>query len=1045
MVLTTVPSSSSTPATLVAAIASSKPRRFNSQYHYFKEDGHRIFDCPKKKAKDALMANASYSSKPPAADCSSTSLSSLSTAKIEAIVIQVISRTSTALSISTVTHRKYLNPVPLIYTADGSLMSVSHFGHVSTPTLFVPNTYVVANLSLNLLFVGQLVESGFILTFSHKRYDMQDPKTGQLVGTGQKIGCLFELTSLHLPSSCSPQSLSVAVSSSVWHSSLGHTSLSRVQSLASSGYLDPARISTKGGSYYFVIFVDDYSGYTLIYLLHDRTGLLNAFRDFKQIIKTQFHRTIKVFRSDNAMECTSASFLEELQEAGTLSHRSCLYTSQQNGRVKLFGCACFVLLPPHEHTKLKPRSRLCYFLGYGIEHKDYRCYDSIAKRLRVSRHVQFWEHEVFTNIFPLSSDCLSYSLIFIDPAIDLSLDFSFNVGHVSSSGDHSTPISHETGSSDDYAIASTPLESSDLDVRRSSRVRAPPMHLNNYYYFSILDSLHEPRNYRETCSDPVWQQAMSEELDVLYKTILGIWLTCLLERLALLRSLALTTRRHLPLLLVLPPSVLFWLSPLHIDGLYFKRMSRMPSYMMIWLRRFICSLLQGTLILSIRSVVSDEHYMGLSKLLVLCLPSSAPLLHNLGLLLAPMILLFLLHFEMKDLGSLSYFLGLEVSPTTDGYSLTQAKYASDLLTHAGLTDCKIANSPLEPNIKLCPTDGELLPDSIHYRRLVGSLIYLTVTRPDIAYAVHLVSQFMSAPRDPFDRRSTTGFLFLLGDSLISSRSKKQTVVVRSSTEAKYRALVDTISNLLWLLQDMGVLGVPQPSSTPLYCDNHSAIQIAHNDVFSERTKHIEIDCHFVRHHLQEGMFRLLSVPSADQLADIFTKAHPLGHHRSLVVLGCFDADLLIGEYDVLEPSAVGVNQDNSTHTMSIINHLQFMLQTLCGNAKPKEASGKIVSLGYFFNFSNTSFSLLYNPDCVGNDTLSDGLSCINLQNDITYSSMHVYIGTKRCNINEDSSMLWHRRLRHISTDRIKRLVNDGILSTLDFTDFDTCVDCIKGK
>ncbi|XP_057952398.1 uncharacterized mitochondrial protein AtMg00810-like [Malania oleifera] len=94
-------------------------------------------------------------------------------------------------------------------------------------------------------------------------------------------------------------------------------------------------------------------------------------------------------------------------------------------------------------------------------------------------------------------------------------------------------------------------------------------------------------------------------------------------------------------------------------------------------------------------------------------------------------------FEMKDLSSLHYFLGLEVSPTFNRYSLTQAKYASDPLTRAGLTDCKITYSLPEPNIKLHPANGELLPYVTRYRQLVGSLIYLTVTRPYIAYAEHL--------------------------------------------------------------------------------------------------------------------------------------------------------------------------------------------------------------------------------------------------------------------------------------------------------------------
>jgi hypothetical protein len=104
------------------------------------------------------------------------------------------------------------------------------------------------------------------------------------------------------------------------------------------------------------------------------------------------------------------------------------------------------------------------------------------------------------------------------------------------------------------------------------------------------------------------------------------------------------------------------------------------------------------------------------------------------------------HFEMKDLGTLSYFLGLEVTSSSDGYYLSQAKYAFDLLSKADLTDSKTVSTPLELNVKLNTIDGEPLFDATLYQQLVGGLIYLTVTRPDLAYAVHLVSQFMSAPR-----------------------------------------------------------------------------------------------------------------------------------------------------------------------------------------------------------------------------------------------------------------------------------------------------------
>ena len=195
-------------------------------------------------------------------------------------------------------------------------------------------------------------------------------------------------------------------------------------------------------------------------------------------------------------------------------------------------------------------------------------------------------------------------------------------------------------------------------------------------------------------------------------------------------------------------------------------------------------------------------------------------------------------FEMKDLGHLNYFLGLEIIHSTDELYLTQAKYASELLSRAGLTDSKTVDTSVELNAHLTPSGGKPLSNPSLYRRLVGSLVYLTVTRPDISYAVHQVSQYLSAPRsthyaailhilrylkgtlfhglfysaqsplvlrafsdadwagDPTYRRSTTGYCFLLSSSLISWRSKKQTFVARSSTEAEYHALADTTSELL---------------------------------------------------------------------------------------------------------------------------------------------------------------------------------------------------------------------------------------------------------
>ncbi|GFY92952.1 hypothetical protein Acr_08g0013480 [Actinidia rufa] len=267
-----------------------------------------------------------------------------------------------------------------------------------------------------------------------------------------------------------------------------------------------------------------------------------------------------------------------------------------------------------------------------------------------------------------------------------------------------------------------------------------------------------------------------------------------------------------------------------------------------------------------------------------------------------------------------YKIKTQADGTIDRY-LSQTKYASDLLSRAGLTDNKTVDTLLENNVRINTSDGEPLSDPTLYRQLVGSLIYLTDTRPDISHAMHIVSQFMSAPRsihyatalrilryvkgfhglhfssrssltlraysdadwvdDPTNRRSTTGYCFFLGNSLISWRSKKQFVVARSSTEAEYHALADATSKLLWLRWLIQDLGIDSPFIV-LHCDNHSAIQIAHNDVFHKRTKYIENDYYFIHHHLQQGVLHLVPVRSIYQPADLFTKTHPTNRFRDLL-------------------------------------------------------------------------------------------------------------------------------------------------------------------
>ncbi|XP_061366238.1 uncharacterized mitochondrial protein AtMg00810-like [Gastrolobium bilobum] len=274
------------------------------------------------------------------------------------------------------------------------------------------------------------------------------------------------------------------------------------------------------------------------------------------------------------------------------------------------------------------------------------------------------------------------------------------------------------------------------------------------------------------------------------------------------------------------------------------------------------------------------------------------------------------HFKLKDLGNLKYFLGLEIARAQKGIFLSQRHYTLQLLEDTGFLACKPASVPMDPRLQLNAKDGELLTDPSQFRRLIGRLLYLTLSRPDITFAVHKLSQFMSQPRTthlqaahhllrylkgrpgqgvlfsssssmqlkafsdadwggcPDSRKSVTGFCIFLGDSMISWKAKKQTTVSRSSAEAEYRALAATAAELCWLAQLLQEIGFKLNSPAALFCDNQAAVHIASNPTFHERTKHIEIDCHFVRDQVASGIIKLLPIRSHLQLADIFTKSLP---------------------------------------------------------------------------------------------------------------------------------------------------------------------------
>ncbi|WVZ74588.1 hypothetical protein U9M48_022752, partial [Paspalum notatum var. saurae] len=251
-------------------------------------------------------------------------------------------------------------------------------------------------------------------------------------------------------------------------------------------------------------------------------------------------------------------------------------------------------------------------------------------------------------------------------------------------------------------------------------------------------------------------------------------------------------------------------------------------------------------------------------------------------------------FEMSMIGELTFFLGFQIKQLREGTFIYQEKYKRDLLKRFKMDDCKPIETPMATNTKLDPDESGIKVDQTLYRSMIGSLLYLCASRPDIMFSVCLCARFQADPKESHltavkrilrylkhtpsiglwypkgasfellgytdsdfagcrvERKSTSGGCYLLGRSLVSWSSKKQNCVSLSTAEAEY-------------------IAAGKRSRIPLLCDNESAVKLTNNPVQHSRTKHIDIRHHFIRDHVAKGDILLRNVGTKEQLADIFTK------------------------------------------------------------------------------------------------------------------------------------------------------------------------------
>lgn len=270
-------------------------------------------------------------------------------------------------------------------------------------------------------------------------------------------------------------------------------------------------------------------------------------------------------------------------------------------------------------------------------------------------------------------------------------------------------------------------------------------------------------------------------------------------------------------------------------------------------------------------------------------------------------------FDMTDLGRMRHFLGIEVVQRDDGIFICQRKYADEVIKRFGMQNFNHVGNPMVPGQKIGRDEAGVKVDPTLYKQMVGSLMYLTATRPDLMFVVSLISRFMSNPTqlhfaaikrimrylkgtmeygiwykkeeraelvgytdsdyagDVEDSKSTSGYVFMMSGGAVAWSSRKQPIVTLSTTEVEYVAAATCACQAIWMGRVLQEIGYEQDGEMTLFCDNTSTIKLSKNAVMHGRSKHIRVRYHFLRKLTKEGAVKLFYCSTEEQLADIMTK------------------------------------------------------------------------------------------------------------------------------------------------------------------------------